>query len=163
MLDNIFFLVFQGGYQKFYILHLACICNSHYSSIRQGWSIPPTYQSVMLLQVPSNLEWRPYLNVSCVGKEFQACRLPTCNIALHTDLAKDKCMLEAEIKHLGEQREEVLGKGSSEQHNWFSLRLQYVHKNPSAGNPQGLAVSITNKLTLPFSGRLQTTALQDRR
>lgn len=94
-----------------------------------------------------NLLWRPYLDVCCVGEELQARRLPTGYIALHTDLAKDKCRLEPEIKPLGEYWEEFLQRGSGKQPNWFSARLQCAHKNPSAGNPQGPAVR--NKETEP--------------
>lgn len=113
------------------------------------------YKCTKLLQVPSNLAWKLYLDVSCVGEELQTRCLPACNIALDTYLAKDKRMLGSEIECLGEYQEEFLGKGSGEQHNWFSPRLQCVHENPSGGNPQGPVVSNSNHPILPLSGRLQ--------
>ena len=107
--------------------------------------------------------WNPYLDVCRVGEELQACCLSTGNIALNTDLAKDKCTLGPESECLGEYQDEFLGKHSGEQHNLFSPRPQWVHKT-STGNPEVRLLAINNSI-LSTSGRLQThqtTTLQDR-
>lgn len=56
------------------------------------WLVYTLCKSLLeLLQVLSNPVWRPYLNFCCVGEELEARRLPACNVALNTNLTKDKC------------------------------------------------------------------------